>query len=55
MKKLARALAGAFDLRDLHCYGGALLAAGGLWMIGPPYALVALGIFFAWLGLRRVG
>ena len=39
-------------VRDLHVYGGLLLAAGGIAAFLPPAAFIVSGVFLAWLGLR---
>lgn len=42
------------DLRDLHVYGGILLAGAGLGAVRWWLALVVVGFALAYLGLRRV-
>jgi hypothetical protein len=44
---------GAFDVRDLHCYAGAAVASAGVWGFDPRVAAICLGVFLAWLGVRR--
>lgn len=40
------------DLRDLHVYGGILLAGVGAGMLNIPSALLVVGLLIAYLGLR---
>lgn len=51
MKRLAAFLGRPDILRDLHIYGGLLLAALGGWQISPALTLIALGLALAALGL----
>ncbi len=47
------ALRGALpDFRDIHIYGGAVIAAAGLEWIYNGVGIVAFGVFMAWIGLR---
>lgn len=39
------------DLRDVLVLVGVLLTGTGIWLIYPPAALIAVGVFLAALGL----
>lgn len=41
------------DARDVHCYGGLLLAGAGAWLYAPGAALIAVGVALFYLALRR--
>lgn len=42
-----------FDLRDVHIYGGLLMAGYGIAMISPAAAWSLCGISLFWIGVRR--
>lgn len=47
------AVIGAFDLRDVHAYGGVLLVSYGLHQVHPPLSFIVAGLALFWLGVRR--
>jgi hypothetical protein len=49
---VAAAIETAIDLRDVHFYGGLLIAAGGGAMLSLPRTLIVLGAVLALTGLR---
>jgi hypothetical protein len=52
LTRASRWLADVNNVRDVHVYGGGILAAVGLGMLHPSAGIVPLGVFLAWLGLR---
>lgn len=53
MKKLARTLLAALDLRDAFVFGGLALVGYGLWQIYIPAAPIVVGSACFWLGIRK--
>lgn len=39
------------DLRDLHVYGGLVIAAVGGWQLSPAWTSVAIGVVLAVIGI----
>jgi hypothetical protein len=52
MKRLAKAIVGAFDLRDVFVFGGLGCAAFGLHQVYEPAAWIVSGAALFWLGVR---
>ena len=42
------------DLRDLHVYGGTLLAGFGAYAFYPPAGFLLVGLLLTYFGVRQV-
>lgn len=50
-KRVIEFVRNQFDLRDLHVYGGLMIAAIGGWHISATWTCVVLGLCLAALGV----
>lgn len=44
-------LRASIDIRDVHIYGGLVLAGTGAWLVSPPLALTGVGVALTLMGL----
>jgi len=51
---MIKKLAGYFDTRDFHLYTGTAMLAAGAWLLLPAAGLIAAGLVFLYVALRRV-
>ena len=53
MRKIAAAVWGGFDIKDVFAFGGLAAVSWGLWLVYQPAAFIVTGTALFWMGAIR--